>query len=287
MKKLIHVIFVLVVISIHLGGCASEETAPPPPAPTLIAGHYTYDDLVRTFDYDPQESLDIQEVSVSDEEAGVEVHDISYAGTLDYRVPAYLVVPPGEGPFAGVLFMHQGFGSRNSFLNEAISLAEKGVVSLLVHHGSWKAVPDNYKQIVVSLRRGADLLELREDIDSSRLAYVGHSWGATFGGILADVDKRFQTYILIAGVPSFSEIWERKDLVPFDGIHYIGQAAPAPLLFQLANQDEYVSRDTALLFYEAASEPKQVNWYDTTHFFKHEEAQQDRLEWLSRELKLP
>ena len=287
MKTLLLVIFKLVLIGIALIGCENELSVPPSSTPTLIADQYTYEDLIQVFDYDPQAPLDVQEVSVSEEVNGVKVHDISYAGTPDYRVPAYLVVPPGKGPFAGVLFMHQGFGSRNSFLNEAIDLADKGVLSLLVHHGSWKPEPGNYQQIVISLRRATDLLTARQDVDSSRLGYVGHSWGATFGGILSDIDKRFQTYILMAGVPSFSDIWEREDLVPFDGIHYVGHAAPASLLFQLANQDEYVSRETALLYYEAASKPKQSKWYDTSHYFQHEEAHQDRLEWLSTELNLP
>ena len=290
MKKLGLGIFVLVLIGVTLTGCQSmmpTASPTPPPTPTLIAGQYTYDDLVQVFEYDLQALLDIRKVSVADKEDGVEVHDISYMGAPDYRVPAFLVVPPGEGPFAGVLFMHQGFGSRNSFLNEAIDLANKGVVSLMVHHGTWRPDPDNYRRIVVSLRRGADLLTQRPDVDSSRLGYVGHSWGATFGGILADIDKRFQTYILMAGVPSFSEVWERDDLVPFDGVHYIGHAEPVPLFFQLANNDEYVSREAALEYYEAASEPKHITWYDTTHFFVNAEAQQDRLEWLSWELDLP
>ena len=290
MRKLVIGISALVLVAVTLAGCESmmpTATPTPPPTPTLIAGEYTYDDLVQVFEYDPQTPLDAQESSVADKEDGIEVHDISYVGATDYRVPAFLVVPPGKGPFAGVLFMHWGFGSRNSFLNEAIDLANNGAVSLLVHHGSWKPDPDNYRQIVISLRRGLDLLAARQDVDSGRLGYVGHSWGATFGGILSGVGQRVKSYVLMAGVPSFSELWEREDLIPYDGIHYIAHAAPTPMFFQLANQDEYVSRETALEYYEAASEPKKIKWYDTTHAFESDEASQDRLEWLSIELNLP
>lgn len=290
MKQLVLVIYLLVPVWLTLAGCQTAATAPtptPPPTPTLVAGQYTHDDLVQLFEYDPETPLGIQEVSVTDEEDGASVHDISYMGTPDYRVPAFLVVPPGEGPFAGVLFMHQGFGSRESFLGEAIDLAKKGVVSLLVHHGTWTPEPSHYQRIVISLRRGADLLAQRQDVDSGRLGYVGHSWGATFGGILTDIDRRFQTYVLMAGVPAFSAVWDRDDLAPFDGEHYILHAAPSPLLFQLATDDEWVSRETALAYYEAASEPKEIRWYETDHSFENVEAQRDRMEWLQAGLNLP
>jgi dienelactone hydrolase len=39
-------------------------------------------------------------------------------------------------------------------------------------------------QAVVDLRRGIDLLLARSDVDQTRLAYVGHSYGAQWGSIL-------------------------------------------------------------------------------------------------------
>ena len=91
----------------------------------------------RTFAYDRAAPLDIQEVSVSDR-AGLQVHTISYASSKGHRVSAYLVVPPGAGPFAGMLFAHAGGLDRNEFLDEALLLAKRGAVSLLIdgptHH---------------------------------------------------------------------------------------------------------------------------------------------------------
>jgi hypothetical protein len=70
-----------------------------------------------------------------------------------------------------------------SFIDEAIVLAHSGVISLLpdhviVHPGFMEdSTPSNKQQIAVevqqdvNLRRGADLLLARKDVDPKRLAY--------------------------------------------------------------------------------------------------------------------
>src|SRR6266852_5057217 len=57
----------------------------------------------HAFDYDSKAPLDIQEAGV-EHRGGVAIHDISYASLKGGRVPAYLVVPEGKGPFAAVLW---------------------------------------------------------------------------------------------------------------------------------------------------------------------------------------
>ncbi len=69
----------------------------------------SYEELVTRFDYDNRAPLDLRERSVEDR-AGVRVHDISYASPKGGRVPAYLVVPEGKGPFAAVIWGHWYLG---------------------------------------------------------------------------------------------------------------------------------------------------------------------------------
>jgi hypothetical protein len=60
----------LLLISCGASTLSVDPTATPTlprQTPTLIAGLYTYDDLIHVFDYDPQAPLNIQEVSVSTE----------------------------------------------------------------------------------------------------------------------------------------------------------------------------------------------------------------------------
>src|SRR5260370_29474026 len=61
--------------------------------------------LLRHFDYDQKAPLDVQEAGV-EQPGDVTVHDISYASPKGRRVPAYLLVPKGKGPFAAVIWGH-------------------------------------------------------------------------------------------------------------------------------------------------------------------------------------
>src|SRR5216684_3726798 len=172
----------------------------------------------HAFDYDPKAPLDIQEVSV-EHRGNVAIHDISYASPKGGRVPAYLVVPEGKGPFAAVVWGHwywqnSAFFNRTEFLDEAVALAHAGVVSLLPTGPGARAghVQDKDQlsdqqvtdlvQAIVDMRRGADLLLARKDADPKRLAYVGHSYNATAGGFLSGIDRRFKAFVLMAATMS-------------------------------------------------------------------------------------
>src|SRR6201998_2562757 len=176
---------------------------------------YAEDDLLSHWTYDKNQPLETSLVSVQERE-GIKVYDITYRSPVADRgsaigpnggiVTAYLCVPQGKGPFPAVIYGHwcmQGSDKENrtEFLEEAIVLAHSGVVSLLpdhviVHPGF---VPDktplNAQQIDVevqqdvNLRRGADLLLARKDVDPKRLTYVGPSCDASAGAFLSGVRK--------------------------------------------------------------------------------------------------
>ena len=172
------------------------------------------------YDYDRTMPLDVKESGVEDRD-GVRVHDVSYASPKGGRATAYLVVPSGKGTSAGVIFMHMRPGSRSTFLNEALSLAREGVVSLLIDAPfsrtessrrdfdpsvSKPEVDRNiYIQTVIDLRRGVDLLISRSDVDRRRIGFIGHSFGAHTGAVLAGVEKRIKAYVIMAGSPSLTE----------------------------------------------------------------------------------
>jgi fermentation-respiration switch protein FrsA (DUF1100 family) len=75
-------------------------------------------------------------------------------------------------------------------------------------------------------------------------------------------------------------------LTPIDAAHCVGQAASAKLLLQFARRDAFISPWDAEIYIQAASDPKEVKWYDNDHFFeKHTpRARKERMDWLLRAL---
>ena len=57
------------------------------------------------------------------------------------------------------------------------------------------------------------------------------------------------------------------------------------LLFQFGTMDPNISEAVAMEFYDAASEPKFIAWYDTGHGL-NEQARVDRADWLAAQLAL-
>jgi dienelactone hydrolase len=278
-----------------------------------------FPELARLFDYDRQAPLGVKENGVEDR-SGIKIHDITYASPKGGQVSAYLVVPAGKGPFAGLVFMHPDYGTRTAFLAEAVLLAETGAVSLLIDAPFRRPEPsrrnfdimkpennrDLLIQTVIDLRRGVDLLTARPDVDAKRIGFVGHSYGGALGGVLASVEKRIKAYVLMAGDPSWTtslltgsdpndeqarksltkEQLDRYVLVtaPLDAIHYISHAAPSALFFQFSRYDVEIPERAGMQYAQAASQPKLVKWYDVGHEVDSVEALLDRAAWLRKEI---
>ena len=274
----------------------------------------------HAFDYDSKATLDIQEAGV-EHRGGVAIHDISYASPKGGRVPAYLVIPGGKGPFAAIIWGHwywqnSEFFNRKEFLDEAVVLANAGVVSLLPtgpgarpgHVQDKDPLSDRQVtelvQAIIDMRRGADLLLARKDVDSKRLAYVGHSYDATVGGFLSGLDKRFHAFVLMAGGLSDEEDMKSEEFQQFrqklgpekvdafvakfawtDPGKFVSHAAPATVFLQYATQEKFLTAGRARQYAALVSEPKQFKLYDAPHAL-NAEARRDRIAFLTTQLKL-
>jgi cephalosporin-C deacetylase-like acetyl esterase len=209
MNATVRFIFSLAVLAGVVAAQAAEKKPPKPPR---------FEDLVREFDYDRNALLNIREEH-KEERDGATIIELSYDSPRGGRVPATLVLPPGKGPFAGILFGHwmmprSAVANQKEFLEEALFLARSGAVSLLTDAPMVRPgfVPEKdqlrseiqnaeaSRQQVMDFRRGVDLLIARGDVDPARLAYVGHSYNAHTGGILSGVEKRIGSFVLMAGV---------------------------------------------------------------------------------------
>ena len=306
-------LFIIICLILLLAACippslALTATSRPTAASTATAtptppGPFDYD---ASIPFDPKVNSEKQRDGVSITDLSYAAHEASFSPNTGGRTVAYLVRPQGAGPFAGVIYLHwlgNISGNRNEFLQEAVETAQHGAVALVLQgFFPWMAAPRGTQEDVplmvgqaTELRRAVDFLLTQPQVDPARIGFVGHDYGAMYGGMLAGSDRRLKTYVLIAGVPSFAD-WitsfhiAHDAYVPLvkdiDPINFIGQAAPASLLFQFGQHDAFISEDLANRYYEAASQPKQVEWFDDIHDMTTEVVRHARLAWLIWQLDL-
>jgi dienelactone hydrolase len=286
------------------------------------------DDLARHWAYDKNQPLEMSQAGLQERD-GTKIYDISYKAPLGDRaslvgpnggaVTAYLVVPAGKGPFPAVIYCHWCMpGSekknRSEFLDEAIVLAHAGVISLLLDHVTVHpgfvedTSPLNEQQVAVdvqqdiNIRRGADLLVTRADVDPKRLAYVGHSCGAGAGAFLSGIDKRFKSFVLMAGgwpddtfkkSPMYEQYRQKIGAEKFDAFQaehawgdtgkYVSHAAPAAVFLQFASDEQFVTPEMDKDYFAAVSEPKRMKIYKAPHAL-NADATRDRIAFLAEQL---
>jgi uncharacterized protein len=285
-RVLILLLGIISVVAACGGNDASPTATTPPPASgataTPTSDTRSRGEAAKLFSYDRRRSLAITRLALTtrlsaNELRGVTVDSITYASPKGGEVPALLVIPNGRGPFPGVIVQHGLPDTKEAMLPVGIDLARTGAVAILIdapfnrpQHGTVRGdlsgTPkdrDEQIQLIVDLRRAVDLLIARPGVDAARLAYVGISYGAAMGGLLAGVEDRIKAYVLAVGdgglvshftgpndpqppPPMSAEDWERwlQAMHPIEPINFIGRAAPAALLFQAGARDELVLQGT-------------------------------------------
>ena len=277
-------------------------------------------DLVRHFDYDQNAPLNLKQIGVQRRTAAT-VYTITYDSPKGGVVPAYLVVPKGRGPFAAVIWGHwywqnSSMRNRREFLDEAIALAPSGVISLLTDgpiarpgHADIKDPLDErnaleFLQQVIDMRRSADLLLARRDVDPKRIGYVGHSCNAGVGALLSGLDRRFKAFVLMAGSMSDEISQNTKEFQEFrqktgpdkvdafiakysylDQGKFVSHAAPAFVFLQYGSRETFLNAERARQYAAIVSEPKQLKIYDAEHAL-NAEARRDHIQFLIEQLRL-
>jgi dienelactone hydrolase len=262
------------------------------------------------FDYDRSAPLGVKEVAV-ETRGTVTVRDLTFIG-VDAPVKAYVVAPTQPGSYAAILYVHwlgePATTNRTEFLNEAVTLAGRGVVSVLVDamwaNPAWwdgrKPETDFAGGVrqVIELRRAVDLLLAQPGVDPARTALVAHDFGAMFGAVMAATDQRLHAYVFLAPTPRLADWYlfnvkpasveeYKKTLAPLDPIDAVARLAPAPVFYQFALHDKYVPAPRPTQFFDATRPRKTIAMYDADHDLSPPEVAADRLAWLAKELRLP
>lgn len=192
-------------------------------------------------------------------------------------------------------------------------MAQEGVVSLLVstfwsipggHYQQrrWQDDYDNTLQQTQNLLHSVNLLRSLPGVDKTRIVYVGHDYGATFGAIVAGIDAHITGFVLAAGTPRITEwyMYGSASGVPtdqaaalfldsFKNIEPTVMLAKtnSKVLMQFGLRDQYISNQRAEEMHQAAPNNTVFKTYDTVHDMNLPQIEQDRHDWLAKVLKLP
>jgi dienelactone hydrolase len=283
------------------------------------------EELDNHYNYSSRMALGFSEGSVEQRGKSMLI-ELTYVGQSDEdHVPAYLVMPHGNGPYPAIVWVHwlkpgSRHANQDEFLDEALALAHSGVVSLLIEvpqarptyvaekepYDALRQTSDMTQRTVVEVRRGVDLLMTRRNVDRNRIAVVGHSWGAHAGAIVAAVDKRVSSFVLMAGRFSdqeslfaskdpaaqaqVKEIGEEKlrdffhDYAWSDPINFLPHTDGKSIFLQYGDQDS-IPRDQAQKWFDAFSaKDKKIEFYPAGHALNNT-ALLDRARWLEQHLK--
>ncbi len=149
------------------------------------------------------------------------------------------------------------------------------------HHNtsSWR---DHVIDWSKDLGRSIDYLETRPDIDSSKLAYEGISWGAAMGSVLPAVEDRIRALLLI--LPGF---YLQKCLPEVDQLNFAPRVKVPALM--LNGRFDFIfpvgsSQEPMFRLLGTPNEQKRRVVYETAHDIPRNELIKETLDWLDRYL---
>lgn len=230
--------------------------------------------------------------------------ELSYEAAKSVRLKAYFVHPASRGPWPLVIWSPGYGGDRDQQLPDALALARLGVSSLLID----EAFPTKnchaadtlraYVLDVVSRRRAVDLARTLPNVDATRIAAAGFSFGAGITASLSGVEHRIVGFALESGrghftgyAPIFCRSLGNQGLAAYvktvgvvDAVRWTRSARNTAFLIQNGTSDPLSPRPDVLALYAAVRGRKELRWYPAGHDL-NAAASADRVQWLAGHLR--
>ena len=214
-------------------------------------------------------------------------------------VPGVLRLPNGDGRAPAALLLH-GYSSRKEDMAESVgeALLPLGLASLSIDlpmHGEradpfeLRSVRDPFElgrrwrlaidEAILALR----FLGARAEIDRTRLALVGYSLGAYLALTVAERDPAPKAVVLAAGgdLPDFPFAALIRAVA--DPMRAVRALSGRPLLMVHGRRDRTILPTQAERLFAAASEPKELQWWDAGHYLP-DAAVRKAAAWLAERL---
>jgi formylglycine-generating enzyme required for sulfatase activity/dienelactone hydrolase len=228
---------------------------------------------------------------------------ISYnAAYEDERITAYMFLPKDISPPYQVVIYFPGYSvtrmlSSASLLNmhmidfvvrdgrAVIYPVYKGTYERRFETGPRPGLIENREftiKLFKDLSRSIDYLESRSDINATRLAYLGLSWGGQLGPLMVALEDRIKTCVLVVAGLSGS-----KRLPEVDGFTYVSRVKIPTLMLNGKYDDTFPYETSQKPMFDllgTSSEHKSFNFYESGHFVPRNQLIKETLDWLDRYL---
>lgn len=197
-------------------------------------------------------------------------------------VPSVLLLPAGATRAPAALLLH-GYSSRKEQMAESVgrALLRAGVASLAIDlplHGDRESrlndrtmhnplvLVQRWKEALADCSAGLRYLAARPEVDATRLSIAGYSMGSFLGVLTAAREPSVNALVLAAGgdLPDDTP-FERLVRQVADPLKAIRKYAGRPVLMIHGTRDRTVTPAQAQRLFDAASEPKELNWIDSGH----------------------
>ena len=290
--------------ALALAGCGGSSNSSGAPTTTAAAN------ARPLFAYDASRPLAFRDAGRANGPYPVAVRNVSYA-TPGGRVPAYLAVPVKGTKLPAVIYLHGSGESRDRFLLPAVWVAGRGAVgmTLTLPSSASGAQPAGltpsqrlahdravFASDVIAVRRAVDVLSANPRVDANRIGLVGWSLGARVGAVLAGVEPRLHTVVLMSGgsLPVSSYVAQtpvalqkevRQSLTQIDPLRWIAKAKPGTIMLQDGKKDEIVPRNALVALSRAAPKGTVLRWYPAGHEL-NAQAYKDQLAFLTKKLPI-
>jgi dienelactone hydrolase len=298
------VVRLLLILVLTLASVTCSPTDVPAAQPTASAAAVAPD--ATLFAYDAGAPLDLVERS-STADGSLTVRDVDFASPKGGRARAYLITPQTTGRVPAMVFVAGSNQRRDDIRAEAISVARRGVLALILEQSQvaaarspiWTFTAQDRAeaiQTVIDARRAIDLLAGRADVDATRIGYYGFSYGAWLGAITASVDKRVSLLVLRSGGPQILAEIARSSSgtttaaydVLMSAVDQMAYAAniTTPVLVQNGSRDTTFTAEQMRAWQERVGGAKTVKTYDAGHTLDAQSLA-DALAWIAERWRLP
>jgi uncharacterized protein len=214
------------------------------------------------------------------------------------KVPSILLLPDVAERVPGALLLH-GYSSSKERLAESMgrALAARGIASLAIDlplHGTRDdamieeartnplGLVQHWQMAVAEASAAIAWLSAHDAIDARRLNVTGYSLGSYIALQTAAADQRVRSVIIAAGGDLPATPWTNMVRMLSDPLRYAAALNGRPLLMLHGRLDRTIAPQQAQRLFDAASEPKELRWYNSGHVLPPAAAD-DAATWLANQ----